>query len=916
MSYALSSSSDNNPSSIYLALKNASNYYQLLFPYLELENGPKVTTTEQDNCFFTCSKTLAQNATYQAWAKAKEAGSRDQEQSIAVNYINSDQFIRYPQHILPELMALLDEDFSRLQNIEDAERLIEQHFGSIDEAASALASSKYQSNMTQLWLSVFSLIIVLDYEINWRDQMLHLLKQLNVLEKLIDQIKLKTPWSLFSFEVWLKADLLLPIVLFPLPVSTVKGSAEPLTKQGSSVRPYSIGTLHRVEYKLIGYGLGELQKVESIMQGELRESQLDLKLNSTNEQSINQDESYQDDALSTHKEQDLLAQVQHTLANKKTVNTLDNYATQYIATSANASTSGSWTIDENPTGGESQKKADFIKDVLAKTEQRVSQNVSRVKQVTLAYEQASRERQQFQNGNEKHVNGFYYWLNKRYRVRALESQKRMMIEISLDFKGAELHQQLASLLRLDNPVPKSLAENGVARYSDISPVIQTDLKQGVGADSDPKKPEIEGVYYLDLYQVYNLEPQRPAPKLTRQINASLRNELNTASQRLEITPGYYAKSLTVSALAGESVKAITLLVAGEIYDMTANKSSYSCTIEFDEEIEESIIVSVLTQFDATTSSASKSCAQAQSGNCFKRGQEEINECSQMFSLNLELALTQDALYQWQISVYEACNGAYQAQLALYNRSVKALRERLLAEDNQVTLSLINRELVKMSIRSLYDHSMAFVKGASGEPRDLFAYQQYFDFSLEWEQLYCQLIKSAAPAMTITKEAPDVTSRENSEENQGSATTDEGNNKEPDQQTPDDKVSPSFPHNTAVSGNCEGVQTLPVLSELDSELFLYRFLKASQAKLLVPVKQGYEKRFIYFYETGRIWHGKEALTPVHLGSLALLNDFKRIVKHDNEERVIDDWQVCLPTVMSVIDTREELHHIGEHLDDRN
>ena len=50
-----------NASSIGLIVKERSNYYQLLFSSLELENGPEITPLELENNFFTCPDSLKKN---------------------------------------------------------------------------------------------------------------------------------------------------------------------------------------------------------------------------------------------------------------------------------------------------------------------------------------------------------------------------------------------------------------------------------------------------------------------------------------------------------------------------------------------------------------------------------------------------------------------------------------------------------------------------------------------------------------------------------------------------------------------------------------------------------------------------------------------------------------------------------------
>ena len=924
-----------NPSSIDLSVKEGSNYYQLLFPYLELENGPKITQIELDNNFFTCPDSLQNNPIFEQWVAAKQAGDRAKVQASAVNFINSPQFIRYPQQLSHPLLALLEQDFSRLQSKEDVMHLIDRHFTSTDSLSEFLASPDYQTSLTNIWLTCFSLIIILDYEISWLDLLIGMLKKLNFIQKVLTQIQADQAWSVFNIELWLSSDLLLPVSVFPLPyaaMASAEGKAKVSPNQSTNVRPYAIGTLHRIEYQLMGYELGELQKVETVLSGEAREHQLNLTIKSNTQQGVEENQQAFDKSLSSHKEQDLLAHVQHTLANKQVTNTLDKYATQYIATSANASTSGSWTIDEKPRGGDEEVSSDFIKDVLAKTEQRVSRHVSHVKQVQLSYEQASKESQRFQNDKERHINGFYYWLNKRYRVQALESQKRLMIEISLDLKQDELQDELAKMIQLDQPKPISLSEYGVNQFSDIliddpnlvdkavnsqengqanasgAPTTQTTGTQtnstgtqatGAQANGTGIKPADENIasaYYLNLYQAYNIDNIDPAPRLTRSMNKSIRSQLSSSSQVLAIPKGYYASKLTLSALVSDSVSGLAVLLLGNVYHMSVTNGQANQEIDIEGEVEESIEVSFLAKLEALT------CSSGTQESCPNQQIASTHAHTQIISLNLDLMLTQETLSQWQLGVYEVCQQAYQAELAAYKVGLEILKERLKTQDNKVTLSLINRELIKMSIKSLFEHSMAFVENVEGEPKELLAYQGYFDYTLEWDQLYCKLINYHGAHLAEQDKGDSLF-----KQNASTATT----------ATTSQQVSEAIDkaQDDLVRLEMQETQSLPVLAELDSSLYLYRFLKAQEAKLLIPVKPGYEKRFMYFYETGRIWHGQENLVPINQGALALINDYKGLRHHLEGEKRIKEWQVCLPTVMSVIDDKSELDNIASHLESR-
>jgi len=884
-------------SSLYLAMKGQSNYYQLLFPYLQLDSGPKVTAVEIGNAFFTNPESLNDNPLFQVWSKAKEEGSRTDLQTAAVDFINSDQFIRYPQQLLHPMAAIGEIKLERLLSIEDITHQIEANFKDIDAFSVWLASSDYQANLSRVWLSVFSLLIILDYEVSWLDQLISLLASLNFLEKSVNQIRQKQPGSLFHYQLWSSASLRLPSSIFPLPKALTQ--SEPL----SSVRPYSIGTLHRIEYKLVGYELGELRKIESLLQGELREKHHDFTMRKETGETINQDRLQHEVSGSSHNEHDLLAQVQQTLGDRKVTSTLDNYATQYIATSANASTTGSWTIDEKPAGDEFQKSVDVVKDILSNTERRVIDHINNVKHLALSYEQVSKESHRFNNDSNKPINGFYYWLNKRYRVQAIESQKRLMIEVNLDFEGSDLQALLSQLIELKQTVPKSLKECEVSHYSDIHAVanVSTDVK-----NNDSRSQLQDNAYYLNLYQIYEIDNIVPPPNAIRTLSRSVRSESRFNTQEFNIPKDYVAKTLKITALIEGNVNSLTLLIAGECFDAASTTTSGTDTVQTDESKILPKCTKYVLSYDASSHNSLGTIVISlpngiEGGLCFSlsmtltepvsRAQDEALEntriqknTAQIYTINLDLALTPEAYAQWQLGVYEHCNQAFLLQWQAHQYSIDQLKERLAEQDNKVTLSLINRELVKMSIKALFDHAMCFVANDKGAPREQFPYQQYFDNCLDWQHLYCQLIEPSRQIEGLNERHEEI----------------KGSQK-------DETVKPVIKKN-------ERIESFPILTELDSSLYLYRFLMATKGKVLVPVKQGFEKPFNYFFDTGRIWHGKSSLTPVNQASLPLINDYQQLHRHpDTEDRLIDRWQVSLPTTMSVIASNDDLYRIGEHLD---
>lgn len=79
----------------------------------------------------------------------------------------------------------------------------------------------------------------------------------------------------------------------------------------------------------------------------------------------------------------------------------------------------------------------------------------------------------------------------------------------------------------------------------------------------------------------------------------------------------------------------------------------------------------------------------------------------------------------------------------------------------------------------------------------------------------------------------------------------------------------------------------------------RFLQASEARILLPVRPEYLRAFLYFWSSGLIWQGPDWLVPLFKDETALTID-AQWHGGDRSEVEIDAWPIVIPTAMQILD----------------
>ncbi|MDJ0624344.1 MAG: hypothetical protein QNJ17_15370, partial [Desulfocapsaceae bacterium] len=79
-----------------------------------------------------------------------------------------------------------------------------------------------------------------------------------------------------------------------------------------------------------------------------------------------------------------------------------------------------------------------------------------------------------------------------------------------------------------------------------------------------------------------------------------------------------------------------------------------------------------------------------------------------------------------------------------------------------------------------------------------------------------------------------------------------------------------------------------------------FLTAGFAKLLIPVKRGFETEVMYFMETGEVWKNPDFVLDVKDDLYVAAAD--EMATADEEIKIEDSWQTKLPTGLTILQKR--------------
>ncbi|MGF1747664.1 hypothetical protein [Vibrio cionasavignyae] len=875
------------------------NDYRNLFPYLLFDDTPIISSYDVDNRFISPPQSVLQSPEFSSYVDAAKSDDRAKIETLAVTYIKSSDFISSPNLFDDKLQGLL----AKLQNQDPRgdqwQNLLVDQFGSV-EAFKNYVTTSGAAFIKRLWLSTIALIIELDYDTYWLNKLIQILKAIFVLAKIADTMpmtntntgSLNSPQIYASngsleildkTKVWQAASLALPEALFPLPSNVVKPALLPAV-------PYAVGTLKRMNYKLTGYKIGEIQKIETILSGETRKSQSRTRrLDTTMEVTESKDHTEQ---TNTHNltTDDLSSWVEKARQGRLIENTVDQYQTDYAPTSPMAVTNGSWSIVESPQGDEETTKQSFAKSLIDNAVNRAFDEVSKARQVIGTIEHENTQSHIFSNRETNNINGVYFWLNKVFSVQEHHSAKRIMVSIDVDLPDLSVRQLLSQMPELDVQKPISLTELGITHFSQIE--LEKKTAPATSPSTSPATPSSNhqpadtqpSHYYLDLCEQFAVEAPESPPIDKKVITGGLKLESTQGQTQISIPVGYRVDSAVVTVQTEPMTPVESVMIAGQVIKTPndggqyqyANKTPQSGSS--DESISQlfTLPISLALQepkgIEPTEPSKDSGPASLELNTFGAQKQVRQDHAKgALADIIVVTSLSPEAKLAWQYKLYTQLKHAYIKQEQAYEQQVATRKQILAQESNPVIQALIHQNLLKASKAVLFAQAKALVGSDTNSPQDPLPFDGYADSSLDWAHLYCKLEQHIVP----------------------------------DQNNAAQQM-----------GRSQSIATTSILEQLDPTLFLSRYLRATKAKLLVPITRGCEIAFLYYLETGRIWHGEESLAPVNFRSLAIVNDFKQLPppSSDDDEQQ-NSWSVVMPTTMSILSSNRDISDLEDYLNER-
>lgn len=683
-------------------------------------------------------------------------------------------------------------------------------------------------------------------------------------------------------KAWIDATLVLPAAIFaaPAPTAASHGGAThdaPLKLQAPGwVRPYSYGLARTIHYKPLGYELGEVQRIESILRGEMRETRnrhLSRRERRDTETSTTIREARRNEDTSVA---DLINQVQKTLADHVSTTHVNSYDTAYgLPTDGNKmSVTGNWWVQEQPAGGFARNALRFARDVVEKTVRRLARETRYSRSVVELEETESTDLTRFDNRkNATDVRGIYRWVNRTFRLRTRNLGEVMIFEIMVPHPGRRLTRHIRRYWKLDLSPPRSPRAFGISDYQSLTDTPPTD-----------KQPSKQ-IYYLDAFEQFGVSDPLPPPSERLLVSESIQSRTPVAEGVALIPAGYepveaQARIVSVGDPASVQVivgSAVLLPEQSGTDDAKQPNAINGQTAPKPKPLRLPAESSggLKTLSGPLSSGASKAAPPADEGHplsftvlCDVKpktdGQPDnpstpsdmplpdaapmdpSSESTGFFAMSLEIQCqrTDEAYADWRYRAYRLIQDGYDRQLAEYRAQMARQVDAIEAENPGFLTKAVTSETVSAAMEQIVDLSGSETDAISpdyAKPR----IQHYLQQTVGWSDI--------ATFLDIDDQGLDA---------------------------------------------CDEMSDDIALRDFLPDLRFRDFLRAQRVRVLAPVNRGTARSFLYFLRTGRIWPDADDLAPCLPEDAEIVTHLKAEPKSEQEEAAAS-WTVRVPTHMSML-----------------
>ncbi|MFT4908286.1 MAG: hypothetical protein ACI978_002376 [Oleispira sp.] len=839
---------DNTVDSKIYPIATGSNEGEILFPYVYMQPWPNITDVQKAIRFIQYNEqqanALLPDNLYQSLCDIKiSSDSRCEILSACVNYIESDKY----QDSTSSLVAVFAKLPTLYNNLTELCELtttsfyatVESTLGLSPEQLSQLVNSeKYLTFICQTWQNYFALVITSGYDIEQLTQSSEAL----IVGQLCTRVCASSALCSNDLQQALNACILLPSSLYPLPTNTVE-YLSPAEFSTAAVVPYALGDLQMVRHTLTGYQLGEIAHIENVMAGENKQTtyrKFDL---TQDKQTDTLSEANYQEALKNSVNTDFLTEINNTITSESITTNFNNLSTTYgVSSPPESKVTGGWNVagDSSNPGSKDENAIKLAKQITTKAANNITHTVSKVRQQMQLSSTEHVEIHNIDNSQSATAkNGVYQWVNKEYEAYTTNYGKRLMINISVTHPAKNY---LCDVLRLDNTdriKPPTLESLGIFGYKNIS-------RENYGK-------------LLTQYRVKNASEYTP-PEHVQLVTTSFQAGEGPSSQQLNIAPGYYASTATITAVYSTNIEQLFGLVGENSFTITAVANSPGDndsatfgpqTYSLSEETNTVCVsVSVLAEHSAAHDTAITL-------------QEEARNYSVNILIHTELS---DSRFEaWQIKVYEAvvlaadqCRSNYRQALdELFTNllDIEPLEKRNIERDALKyaaveQLDILRHQLVGMPCATDCSSPPNAVDPDVPASVSASRYNQFYDQMFEWGEM-------------------------------------------------------TYSFHSA-SKDCDYDPAFDALIGPQQNSLFTRFLQAGSGQISIPVKAEYAYPVLYFIATGDIWPADARFAPCLQNDLRIYNNLITVVGvEEGCATTSKPWKIVVPTSMLMVQSNNEL-----------
>ena len=269
-----------------------------LFPYVYVRSWLKITAEDLLYGFVQYNGVSPPSSLFFADLVQARNQSRDAAQALALQFIDGEapyqgdfigrmETLTGPVVQFPRILDQLPRPDGKPQEwLDKAHAAVAHWLTSYGLTWTFFESSAYVQTLDRVWQSYFALVIILGHDTALLDALTRTLRLAHLVTVSLQPhaqsadasaepsqppaLPLNTPMSMAHIAALLKATVVLPAQVFPLPSMQSAAYSPPLARMGW-IEPYALGDLQMVRQRLLRYQSGEIARIENVMCGERRE---------------------------------------------------------------------------------------------------------------------------------------------------------------------------------------------------------------------------------------------------------------------------------------------------------------------------------------------------------------------------------------------------------------------------------------------------------------------------------------------------------------------------------------------------------------------------------------------------------------------------------------------------------------------